>query len=113
MPERYGAVSQTAIAESELVGEWEHISLQYAYQKQSTSVSMTLGSDHKVTSGWNQGATWSYDASNRVLTIGSQKLYVQREIDWEKSPRTATIVYAGYDTYKTAATQRTYWGKKV
>jgi beta-xylosidase len=113
MPERYGAVQQTAIAESELVGEWEHISLQYDYGKQSTSVSMTLGSDHKVTSGWNQGATWSYDASNRVLTIGTQKLYVQREIDWEKSPRAATIVYAGYDTYKTAATQRTYWGKKI
>jgi beta-xylosidase len=112
MPERYGAVAQTAIAESELVGEWEHISIQYTYGKQCTSVSLVLGSDHKVTSGWNEGATWSYDASSQVLTIGTQKLYLQREIDWEKSPRTATIVYAGYDTYKSASTRYTYWGKK-
>jgi len=34
-------------------------------------------------------------------------LYLQREVDWEATPRTATIVYAGYTT------QKTYWGKKV
>jgi hypothetical protein len=34
------------------------------------------------------------------------ELYLQRETDWEASPRTHTIVYAGY------ANNKTYWGKK-
>jgi beta-xylosidase len=113
MPERYGAVPQVAISESELIGSWEHIVLQYTLSQQCTSVSLSLGSDHKVTSGWNQGATWSFDATHNVLTIGSLKLYLQREVDWEATPRHATIVYAGYDTYATNDTRKTYWGKKI
>ena len=33
MPERYGAVPQASISESELVGAWEHIDLSYSYGK--------------------------------------------------------------------------------
>ena len=107
MPERYGAVPQAAITESELVGNWEHIDLSYNYAKQDVSTTMNLAANHTVTSGTWTGATWSYDATSKVLTINGVKLYLQREVDWEASPRKATIVYAGYNAKKT------YWGKKV
>ena len=107
MPERYGAVPQVAITESDLVGNWEHIDLSYNYAKQDLATSMTLAANHTVTAGTWQGATWSYDATNKVLTVNGVKLYLQREVDWEASPRKATIVYAGYNGKKT------YWGKKV
>jgi len=107
MPERYGAVPQAPIAESELVGNWEHIDLSYRYGQQDVSTTMTLGADHKITTGTWQGGTWSYDAVNRILTANGVTLYLQREVDWEASPRVPTIVFAGYNT------QKTYWGKKI
>ncbi|EXG77690.1 beta-xylosidase [Xylanibacter oryzae DSM 17970] len=107
MPERYGAVPQPAITESELVGNWEHIDLSYNYAKQDVAITMNLAANHTITAGTWQGATWSYDATNKVLTANGVKLYLQREVDWEASPRKATIVYAGYNGKKT------YWGKKV
>ena len=108
MPERYGAVPQVEIEESELVGNWENIDLSYQYGQQKTSVTMTLSADHKVTAGTWEGAAWSYDSKERVLTLDNGvKLYVQRETDWEASPRTHTIVYAGY-----GSDFKTYWGKK-
>jgi hypothetical protein len=109
MPERYGAVPQKAISESELVGNWQNINLIYNYQKQDASTTMVLGSDHKVKSGWNVGSTWSFDAVSSVLTIDTVKLYLKREVDWEVSPRKVTIVYAGYSPAGTT----TYWGKHV
>lgn len=107
MPERYGAVPQAAITESELVGNWEHIDLSYNYAKQDVASAMTLAANHTVTAGTWTGATWSYNATTKVLTVNGVKLYLQREVDWEASPRKATIVYAGYNAKKT------YWGKKV
>ena len=108
MPERYGAVPKVAINESELVGNWEHIDLSYSYANQRTSVTMTLSADHKVTAGTWEGATWEFDSDNNILEFDNGiKLYLQRETDWEASPRTHTIVYAGYGNNKT------YWGKKV
>ncbi len=109
LPERYGAVPQTSISESDLTGNWQHINLVYSYQKQDASVAMVLGSDHKVTSGWNAGSTWSFDATTNVLTIGTTKLYLKRELDWESSPRKVTIVYVGLSSDG----KTTYWGKKV
>lgn len=106
MPERYGAVPQTAITEDELTGKWEHIDLSYSYGKQKTSSSMTLSADHKITDGTWKGATWSYDADKQILTANGVELCLQRETDWEANPRTHTIVYAGYTNSKT------YWGKK-
>ena len=107
MPERYGAVPQASIKEAELVGNWEHIDLSYSYGNQKTSSIMTLSADHKITAGTWVNGTWSYDAANQILTANGVDLYLQREVDWEATPRTATIVYAGYTT------QKTYWGKKV
>lgn len=106
MPERYGAVPQVKITENELIGDWEHIDLSYSFGKQKEASVMTLGADHKITAGTWEGATWSFDEANQVLTANGVELYLQREADWEASPRTHTIVYAGYTTAKT------YWGKK-
>ena len=109
MPERYGAVPQAPISEDELVGQWENITLKYEYRVQQKSVTITLGEDHKVQGAPFTGSEWSWDAEKRILKIGSNyKLYVQRELDWEASPRKATIVYAGYNYGGT----QTYWGKK-
>ena len=107
MPERYGAVPQVAITEEELTGSWEHIDLTYQYGRQQTPTTLTLAADHSVTEGTWKGSTWSYDANRQILTVGDVELYLQRETDWEASPRTHTIVYAGY------ANSKTYWGKKA
>lgn len=107
MPERYGAVPQATVTEEELIGNWEHIDLSYSYEVQKESVTMTLAADHTVTEGTWKGSTWSYDAENQILTVNGIDLYLQREVDWEASPRTHTIVYAAYGNNKT------YWGKKI
>lgn len=107
MPERYGAVPKVAIDEEELVGSWEVIDLSYSYGVQKESATMTLADDYTVSDGTWEGSTWSYDADGQILTIGGTDLYLQREVDWEASPRTHTIVFAGYDSNYV-----TYWGKK-
>lgn len=106
MPERYGAVPQASISESELVGAWEHIDLSYSYGKQRTASEMVLGDDHKITSGAWKGAAWSFNAQTNTLTCNGVELKVQREVDWEASPRKVTIVYSGLKGIKS------YWGKK-
>ena len=117
LPERYGAVPQTAITEADLVGNWQNINLGGCTDiwdkncKMATSVDFKLNADHKVdpSSGWNAGATWGYNASKQILTINGVKLYLKRELDWEANPRVPTIVYAGLSSDK----MTTHWGKKV
>ena len=106
MPERYGAVPQVSISESELVGAWEHIDLSYSHGNQRTASEMVLGDDHKITSGAWKGAAWSFNAQTNTLTCNGVELKVQREVDWEASPRKVTIVYSGLNGIKS------YWGKK-
>lgn len=106
MPERYGAVPQTIIADNDLVGTWENITLNYVWGVQQTSVALTLSANYTA-SGALTG-TWSYDANKKILTIGTTKLNVQRELNWEVSPRVPTIVYSGLNS-----TGRSLWGKKV
>lgn len=108
MPECYGAVPQATITDDDIVGTWENIVLEYAYQKQCTAKDIKLTADHKVEGTPFNGQTWSFDAARNTLTIGSQKLLLCRETDWEASPRKATIVYGGYASNG----KRTYWGKK-
>jgi beta-xylosidase len=106
MPERYAAVPQVAITEDELVGTWENIDLSYSYGNMKTSETMTLAAGGTVSGGTWNGKTWSFDASSNTLTINGVALKVQRECDWEASPRKHTIVYAG------TSGNKTYWGKK-
>jgi len=106
MPERYAAVPKTAIDESNLVGTWEHINLAYNYGKQQTSQTLILTADKKA-SGAITG-NWSYDANTSTLTIGSQKVLIERELNWEATTRIPTIVYAGL-----TSSGQSVWGKKV
>lgn len=106
MPERYGAVPKVPIKAAELIGKWEHIDLSYSYGRMKESSVMMLSEDHKVTAGTWLNSAWTFDAANQILTINGVELYLQREVDWEATPRTHTIVYAGYTA------QKTYWGKK-
>lgn len=106
MPERYAAVPQTVIAESDLIGTWENIFLNYKYQTQQTSAALTLSADKKA-SGAISG-NWSYDATKKILTVGAYKLILQRELDWEANPRIPTIVYAGL-----TESGISIWGKKT
>lgn len=118
MPERYGAVPKVAIAKEELEGNWELIQMKPT-AKNSTSDGnatqyeskvITLGADGKVTSeAWGNDQTWSFDAAKNMISIGNNKIYIQREVDWEASPRVATIVGGGYQD--NGAT--TNWMKKV
>ena len=108
MPERYGAVPQVTIKASELAGTWEGIDLAYEYGKQRVSTEFTLNADGSMTGGtaWPNVKVWNFDTSSNTLTIGTTKLKVQREVDWEASPRKLTIVYSGVSDSKS------FWGKK-
>ena len=107
LPERYAAVPQASLTAEEFVGEWEHINLTYSYQKQRTSGKLTLNADGTM-SGALSGNR-SFDPETNILRLGSFKMCVARELDWEASPRKATIVYAGYSSDG----KRTFWGKRV
>lgn len=113
-PERYAGVEQTAITENELVGEWENIMLRYSFQKVDKATSLTLNADHKVAADETtlDGLTWSFDAAKNILTVGTMKLYLRRDLNWETekpADRKPTIVYAGLSSDK----KTTLWGKKV
>ena len=118
MPERYGAVPKVAITQSELVGEWELIQFKPTPEnstlndnaEQYGSVVITLQEEGTVVSNaWGEGTTWSFDTDNNVLSIGDNKIYIQREVDWEKSPRGLTIVGGGYEN----GGKITNWMKKI
>ncbi|MDD5185624.1 MAG: glycoside hydrolase family 43 protein, partial [Paludibacter sp.] len=106
LPERYAGVPQTIITDNDLIGNWEHITLKYQAGVQQTSVTLTLSANYTA-SGALTGK-WTYNADTKTLTIGSVKLKVQRELDWEASPRVPTIVYTGLNVAGWSL-----WGKKV
>ncbi len=107
MPERYAAVPKVAITAEEIAGTWEHIDLAYDYGKMKVSSTMTFTADGNITDGIWKGGKWSFDASTNILTANGVALKVQRECDWEASPRQATIVYSGINGTKS------YWGKRL
>lgn len=106
MPERYANVPQYPIADNDLVGTWEHITLNYVAGVMQTSTTLTLDASYNATGALT--GKWSYNANTKTLTIGTVKLIVQRELNWEASPRVPTIVYAGLNS-----AGRSLWGKKV
>ena len=106
LPERYAAVPDwgTITADS-LIGNWEHINLKYNYGVQDAATTLNLNSDGTM-SGALTG-NWSYDVAKKQLTLGSVIVCVEREVDWEATPRRVTFVYAGTEKNLNA----TYWGK--
>ncbi|WP_291858919.1 arabinan endo-1,5-alpha-L-arabinosidase [Marinilabilia sp.] len=107
LPERFADVPDYGtITKDSLVGTWEHIKLEYKYAQQNTASSLTLNADGTM-SGALTG-DWSYDEEKKQLTLGNVIVCVEREVDWEATPRRVTIVYAGTEKNLNA----TYWGKK-
>jgi len=106
LPERYANVPQTLITDNDLIGTWENITLNYVAGVQQTSTTLTLSANYVATGALS--GIWKYDANTKTLTIGSQKLKIQRELDWEATPRVPTIVYSGLNS-----SGRSLWGKKV
>ena len=108
LPQRYAAVPDYGtITKDSLVGNWEHINLEYNRGKQALATSLTLNADGTM-SGALTG-NWSYDATKKQLTMGNVVVCVEREVDWEATPRQVTFVYAGTEKNLNA----TYWGKKT
>ncbi|MGD2034430.1 MAG: glycoside hydrolase family 43 protein [Bacteroidales bacterium] len=108
LPERYAAVPDYGtITKDSLAGKWEHINLKYSYAQQDGASSLTLNADGTM-SGALTG-NWSYDATKKQLTLGNVVVCVEREVDWEATPRCVTFVYAGTEKNLNA----TYWGKKI
>lgn len=106
LPERYAAVPDYGtITKDSLVGTWEHITLKYSYGQQNQASALTLNEDGTM-SGTLTGS-WSYDEDKKQLKLGNVIVCVEREVDWEASPRRVTFVYAGTDKNLNA----TYWGK--
>ncbi len=128
-PERYGGVTQSAIKASDVAGSWLNINLDYNAGVQDTSTDLTLTlTDYDSSTGNGSGTcsgsfsgTWSFDSTTNYLTITDSSLtnrgvilVVQRELDWEASPRKATLVYAGVNASSSSSyTCTTYWGKQT
>ena len=108
LPERYAAVPDYGtITKDSLIGTWEHIKLRYDYRQQNRASTLTLNAD-----GTMEGAltgSWSYDVAKKQLTLGDVIVCIEREVDWEATPRCVTFVYAGTEKNLYA----TYWGKKI
>lgn len=113
LPERYAGIPQTEITKDELVGTWEHIDLAYSYANQQTSKELVLKADGTMAGALS--GSWTYDAAKKWITfdVGGVKsvVCVEREADWEATPRCATIVYAGIENKDSKPS--TWWGKKT
>ncbi|PZX16092.1 arabinan endo-1,5-alpha-L-arabinosidase [Breznakibacter xylanolyticus] len=106
LPQRYAGVPDYGtITKDSLVGTWEHIKLEYAFSAQNAATSLTLNADGTM-SGALTG-NWSYDEAKKQLKLGNVIVCVEREVDWEVTPRRVTLVYAGTEKNLNA----TYWGK--
>lgn len=106
LPERYAAVPDYGtITKDSLVGTWEHINLKYSFGQQDVATTLNLNADGSMTGALT--GNWSYDVTNKQLKLGDVIVCVEREVDWEASPRCVTFVYAGTQKSLNA----TYWGK--
>ncbi|MBD1365087.1 arabinan endo-1,5-alpha-L-arabinosidase [Mucilaginibacter sp. ZT4R22] len=116
-PERYANVTQTAVAATDLAGDWEMINLNYhivpGYSAEQVSADLQSSVAIKLnTGGTITGAvtgTWAYTAPwvDIALSDGSTaKIKVERERDWENKIAT-TLIFTGLDNHGTAV-----WGKK-
>ncbi len=116
-PERYAWESDSTVAQTSLIGDWEQIDLGYmivpGYGDQQispdfqTSVDLTLSADG--TFNGNSSNTWTYAAPwlslNWAAGGRTDKLFVQAGRDWENKKN--SIIFSGLNNTGTAV-----WGKK-
>ncbi|MBO9203797.1 MULTISPECIES: family 43 glycosylhydrolase [Niastella] len=117
-PERYANVVQSAIASTDLTGDWEQIVLGYkvvpGYAAEQVNADLqiattiTLNTDGKING--NAANSWSYFAPWLELKWNNgayiDKVYVSRERDWENK-KNSTLVFTGLNNLGIAV-----WGKK-
>lgn len=116
-PERYAAVEQTAVSQTELIGNWEQIVLGYrvvvGYDKEQflpdfqTDTDLKLNADGTINA--DAGSKWTYNSPWLQINWSNgfvDKVNVSRERDWEKK-LTSTLVFTGLNNEGTAV-----WGKK-
>lgn len=106
MPERYAAVPDSSYKESDFVGTWEVIPMNYQYQVMQTGKQCTFSAS-KTISGSLSG-NWSYDADKKILNINGQPYPVAEAWNWEATTRKRTISFGGFSNPKL-----TLWGKKL
>jgi arabinan endo-1,5-alpha-L-arabinosidase len=115
-PERYAAVPSSAIAATDLSGEWEQIILGYrvvpGYDVEQSDpdyqAATTITLDAAGTINGNTGNTWTYTAPWLELKWSNgftDNVRVDRERDWENKKN--TIIFTGFNNAGTAI-----WGKK-
>ncbi|WP_269221519.1 arabinan endo-1,5-alpha-L-arabinosidase [Flavobacterium sp. IMCC34518] len=105
-PERYAGVPVTTITESSFIGTWEQITMNYQYKVIQKSATIYLTADKKVSGGVT--GTWSYDSTNKTLTVNGIKCKVSDAWDWESATRKVTVTYSGLTTAGLPV-----WGKKI
>ncbi|NML66575.1 family 43 glycosylhydrolase [Hymenobacter sp. RP-2-7] len=115
-PERYAGEDNSLVAQADLAGTWEQITLNYLVipgygNEQITpnfqySTALTLAADG--TFGGATTGTWSYAAPWLTLRFSggtTAQVYVQQGRDWEN--KKTTLIFTGLDNNGTAV-----WGKK-
>lgn len=105
-PERYAGVPKTTITEASFIGTWEQITMNYQYKVIQKSATIYLTADKKVSGGAT--GSWSYDSTNKTLTVNGVKCKVSDAWDWERATRKVTITYSGF-----TAAGVPVWGKKI
>lgn len=105
-PERYAGVPATTISDASFIGTWEQITMNYQYKVIQKSVTIYLTADKKVSGGAT--GSWSYDSTNKTLTVNGIKSKVSDAWDWERTTRKVTITYSGFTSGGLPV-----WGKKI
>lgn len=105
-PERYAGVPKTTITEASFIGTWEQITMNYQFKVIQKSATIYLTTDKKVSGGVK--GSWSYDSTNKTLTVNGVKCKVSDAWDWERATKKVTITYSGL-----TAAGVPIWGKKI
>ena len=105
-PERYAGVPATTLSDVSFIGTWEQITMNYQYKVIQKSATIYLTADKKVSGGAT--GNWSYDSTNKTLTVNGVKCKVSDAWDWERATRKVTITYSGFTTAGLPV-----WGKKI